>query len=281
VGSSSSKRPLETDRISTEILESGAGGRPLLILHGFCGAKESFEEVLRPLADDGWHVVAFDQRGHGSADHPAGRSSYSFGEFVEDALALADALGWSRFVLLGHSMGGMTAQRLAGRAQGRLDGLVLEDTAGRAPQIEPELVAAGRSLVETEGLPALVELMRDMGGILDTPAHKRLLVERAGYQEELDAQTLACSAEMWLAMSKAMFEEPDTTESLTSLEVPALVVVGEQDDAFLEGSVRLADAIPRARLSVIADAGHSPHLEATEAFLEHLGSFLDGLGRRD
>lgn len=256
------------------VLEWGEGGRPLLVLHGFCGAKENYSELAAPLAEEGWHVVVPDQRGHGESDHPADRSAYSFGAFVVDALALADTLGFESFVLLGHSMGGMTAQMLALEHPGRLGALVLMDTSHTSVEMDPELARAGRNLVETGGIPAMVEALKAAGDPLATDAHRRLVAERPGLSETLDAQTLGCSKEMWLSMSQAMFDAPDRLELLGKLRVPTLVVVGEQDAPFVAASRRMADAIPGAALAVLEDAGHSPQLEAPGATVEALLGFL-------
>jgi pimeloyl-ACP methyl ester carboxylesterase len=272
-----SSRVVEAGGVGLEILEAGEGGDPLLVLHGFCGAKENFSEAASQLAERGWHVVVPDQRGHGVSAHPAGTSAYSFDLFVSDALALVDALGWRRFVLIGHSMGGMVAQQLALTAPDRLRGLVLMDTFHAAPQIDEDLTAAGRKLVEDGGMAALVEAMRGLEGPLETEAHRRLLAERPGYQELTDAQTVACSADMWLSMSAAILSARDTLEDLRSLRLPVLVVVGEQDEPFLEASHRMAETIPGSRLAVIPDGGHSPQLEAPEAWTRAVSSFLGDL----
>jgi len=271
------KRWLKAGDVELEVLESGSGGRPLLVLHGFCGAKENYDEVIGPLARAGWHVVVPDQRGHGASSHPEGEGSYGFGYFVSDALALADTLGWDRFVLLGHSMGGMTAQMLALEHPERVAALILMDTAHARLEIDAELVDAGRQMVEAKGLAALVEAMSSVEDPLATEAHKRLVAERHGYQELLDAQTLACSAEMWVAMTRAMFGAEDRLDDLRTLAVPTLVVVGEQDRPFLGPSRRMAEAIPGARLEALAGAGHSPQLEAPEALLGALTGFLRNL----
>jgi pimeloyl-ACP methyl ester carboxylesterase len=258
-------------------LEEGSGGRPLLVLHGFCGAKENFEGITGPLAERGWHVFVPDQRGHGESAHPVGGSSYSFEHFAADALAIADVLGWTRFALLGHSMGGMTSQLVAIGDPQRLRGLVLMDTSHKGLEIDPQLAATGRQIVATGGMPALVEALRRLEGPLETQAHRRLLAERPGYQELLDAQTLAVSEDMWLAMSEAIFGSPDRLGELRSLAVPTLVIVGEQDAPFLGPSRRMAEAIPRARLAVVPDAGHSPQLESPDDLMATLSSFLDTL----
>lgn len=270
-------RSVDAGGVRLEAIETGSGGRPLVILHGFCGAKESFAEVMQPLSARGWHVVALDQRGHGRSEHPPGRDSYRFEYFVDDALAAADTLGFGRFVLLGHSMGGMISQLLALKAPERLHALILMDTFCGPLAIEPEDAAAGRRIVESGGMRALVEAMRGAEDPLTTEAHRRLLAERPGYQEWLDERTLACSAEMWLSMSEEMFGARDLLGELRGLDAPTLVVVGEQDGPFLDQSRRMAAAIPGARLAVIADAGHSPQLEAPATWLAAVTTFLEGL----
>ena len=68
------------DDAGTEVLavaEAGVGGRPLVLVHGFTGAKEDFTEWLDPLAELGWHAVALDQRGHGESHKPHDEAAYS------------------------------------------------------------------------------------------------------------------------------------------------------------------------------------------------------------
>src|SRR3954454_20069655 len=100
--------PLATG-VELEVLEAGSpgSGRKLMLVHGFTGAKEDFADHLDRLGELGWHAVAPDNRGHGASDQPEGTSAYNLEIFARDTLAVADELGWDRFVLLGHSMGGM------------------------------------------------------------------------------------------------------------------------------------------------------------------------------
>jgi pimeloyl-ACP methyl ester carboxylesterase len=139
------------------VAEAGAGGRPLMLVHGFTGAKEDFTEFLDRLAGRGWHAVAPDLRGHGASDHPADPAGYSLETFASDVRALADARGWQRFVLLGHSMGGMIAQHVALDDPWRLRGLVLMDTThGPVDWVDPDAVALGTAVVRDEGMYGLM-----------------------------------------------------------------------------------------------------------------------------
>lgn len=264
------------DGLGLACLEAGAGGRPLLLVHGFCGAKEDFADHLDPLADRGWHVVAPDLRGHGDSDKPDDEVDYAVECFVEDLVGLVDDLGWRRFVVLGHSFGSFVAQRLALDHPARVAAVVLMSTATGAPVgLDPATALRGIDVVRTSGLETLARLQAESGSALDTPAHRRLLAERPGYREWNDAKLLGSSPAMWCAVVDAIVHRPDHTEELGRLDVPTLVVVGEQDEPFVSPSREVAATIPGARLAVVADAGHSPQLEAPAAWWEPVAAFLD------
>ena len=271
---------IQAGDVSLEVASAGAGGRPLLLVHGFTGAKEDFTDFLDQLADLGWHAVAPDLRGHGGSDHPEGEDAYSLVQFARDLDALADALGWTRFVLLGHSMGGMIAQVFALQPSGaRLDGLVLMDTSHACPDgLDPDSMATGASIVRDGGIPLLVDILRKRGADpLATEADQRLRREKPGYVEFGERKLLASADAMWIAMAHEMVHGEDRLERLRELRVPTLVMVGEQDTPFLGHSRRMAAAIPTSTLAVLPGGGHSPQFEAPEPWWSALTAFLDSL----
>lgn len=261
------------------IAEAGAGQRPLLIVHGFTGAKEDFTPWLEPLAEAGWHAVAPDVRGHGGSAKPTAESDYSFEIMARDALGLTGALGWDRYVLLGHSMGGMIAQVMACAAPGRLDGLILMDTSHGPLNLDAELVQAAVEIVRSQGIDALATILAEQQGPLSTPAHQRLLASQAGYAEFGDRKLRASSAAMYAAMAPAFLSATDRLESLQALPsaLPVLVLVGEQDKPFLAPSKRMAATVGQGSLEVIPDAGHSPQFENPDGWWQALSAFLGKL----
>lgn len=277
------ERLVELGGIDIAIAEAGTGGRPFLLLHGFTGAKEDFTAWLDPLADAGWHAVAPDHRGHGASTKPASEDAYSFDILTDDAFALVEFLGWDRFALLGHSMGGMVAQLMAGRAPERLEALVLMDTDhGPMGSLDPELVQTAVSIVRDRGIDGLADIMATTDSPLDSPAHQRVLAERPGYAAFEDRKFRATSPALYAAMAPAFTATPDRLGALASLPptLPCLVMVGEQDTPMLEGSKQMAAAIPHACLAVIPEAGHTPQFENTAAWWEALSSFLAAVPAR-
>jgi len=268
------------EAVELSIAEAGAGGRPLLLVHGFTGAKEDFRDVVGPLADAGHWVVAPDLRGHGDSSHPAGEDAYGLDRFAADIDGLIDALGWDRFDLLGHSMGGMIAQLVAVERSASIDRLVLMDTATGGIEFSDgggsehaTIMRMGIELCRAEGLAAVAAVLAMGDQPLDTPSHARLasLPHFAEWEEQ---KFLASSPDMWCAMVEQFLTVEDRMDSLSGLPMPTLVIVGEQDRPFRRVSSRMAEVIPDARLVVVPDAGHSPQFENPPVFYEALSEFL-------
>ena len=105
-----------------------AGAPPLLALHGWLDNAASFAPMAPFLA--GYDLVALDLPGHGQSFHYPVDAEYSLFSTLLDVLAAADALGWTRFTLLGHSMGGAIASLLAAAAPERIERLRLIEAIG-------------------------------------------------------------------------------------------------------------------------------------------------------
>ena len=272
-------RRVNTGRLTVSIAESApevGAGRPLLLVHGFTGAKEDFAELFAPLAATGWHAVAPDLRGHGDSDKPAGAASYDLEAFEADVLALADTLDWPEFVLLGHSMGGTVAQRIALHAPERVRALVLMSTFHGPLEIDPALVALGVMIVDQGGMPALAGALaaRRSDDPAAVAARARMEAVRPGHAEWADAKLLSCSPDMWRALAPRFPAWPDTLPELPAVTAPTLVVVGSEDEAMLPQCRQIAAAIPGAQLVVLDGLRHSPQLESPDQTWAALAPFL-------
>ncbi|HEX2119660.1 MAG TPA: alpha/beta hydrolase, partial [Acidimicrobiales bacterium] len=260
-------RRVDLGDVGLEFAEAGEGGRPVLLVHGFTADKKEVAGLLAPLADRGWHAVAPDLRGHGRSDRPVEPQAYSFEILAADLVALAGSLGWDRFAVVGHSMGGAVAQLVALDHPERLTGLVLASTFhGPVKGISMELVELGRWVVRETGMAGLADAMaaRRAENPDSVAAFERLQEARPGYAEESRRRLVTTSPDMWMALAPRFVDQPDRLDSLAGLDVPTAVIVGELDSTMLDDCVRLAKAIPGADLTVIPDAGHVPQLENPE-----------------
>lgn len=264
-----------TSPVDLTISEAGRGGRPLLLVHGFTGAKEDFGDWVEPLADEGWWVVAPDLRGHGESPKPDLESAYSLSAFASDLVALVDRLGWSGFHLLGHSMGGMVAQDLALSHGHRISALLLMNTHhGPVPGYDEALVDLGVELVRKEGIEGLMAALRALAPQEPTPSEIRVRARRPAYQDWCDAKLRAVSPAMYAALALELTRRPDRLRDLAKLAMPTRVIVGAEDRDFLEAAPRMAATIPRADLVSIPDAAHSPQFENPEGWWAAVAPFL-------
>lgn len=272
---------LQVDGRAVAHLEAGGtpeDGAPLLLLHGFTGSKEDFASVISELARHR-RVVAVDLPGHGGSagpDDPAGYAQAAVAGWVLDC---ADALGLGEFHLLGHSMGGLIAQRVAARASQRLCSLVLMDTGVGAPREEVcDIAAAIAMAVQTSGLEAGFEVSR--AAAAQGRAHLDIEIDRA---EFVRRRFLALNPAAVIGEARALIRATPLQAFLKAVDVPVLVAYGEHDDVWTPSEqAQLVRAVGGAREAVITGARHSPQLENTAAWLEAVDGFLaevDGRAR--
>lgn len=260
------------DGVELEVVDRGAG--PVLVLvHGFGGAKEDFDDQIDDLAGD-HRVVTFDLRGHGASGGPDVEAGYSLDRCAADLECVVDDLGIATCRLLGHSMGGMIVRRFVLRAPDRIDALVLMDTSpGPVPTLDAELIDLGVQIAKEQGMDELKRVM-DAFTPLGTPAYERCLQERPGYREFGDRKWASLREAMYTKMLIEVRDQPEQLGQLASVACPTLILVGAEDTPFLPGSHAMAGTIPGAELVVIPDAGHSPQFENGDVWLAELRRFL-------
>lgn len=257
---------IDIGEVALEVEDHGEGV-PFILVHGFPLSSAIWTPV-RTAVEHAARLITPDLRGFGASDKPA--TGYEIAELADDVVRLADALGIDRFVLGGHSMGGYVALRVAAVRPERIAGLVLLDT--RAEADSPE----GRMRRDE----AIARIARgDVSGFLDDfvgglvgPSTKarapRILEELLAIAAEAAPHALSgCLA--------GMRDRDDSRPLLARLDVPALVIVGQEDSLTVPLSSRaMAQALPRARLAEIALSGHTPCVERPIPTAEAILSFL-------
>jgi pimeloyl-ACP methyl ester carboxylesterase len=252
--------------------EEGGEGLPVLLLHGFPLHRDIFAPVL-PAASQLARVVALDLPGFGASPLPA--EGFSMQSLAREVLAFARGKGFRRFALVGHSMGGYVALEVASQAPEALAGLVLLASHPRADTPEArarraEGVALIRSGLRQEFLAGFLSRLLSRWSQQNAP---RLAAELA-------AMAQAVPDEVLVGCLEAMAARADHTVTLTRLQVPVLVLIGEEDALITrELAESAAQAATRGELVVIPEAGHVPTMEKPIATAEALARFLRALER--
>ena len=244
------------DRNGVRVVYRRAGTGPFVLLtHGYGASSHMFNSNAGALADC-CTIVAWDLRGHGASDYPTDAAEYTREKSIDDMVAILDDVGADRAVIGGHSLGGYLSLLFALEHPERTEGLVLIGTGPGFRKAEgreqwnqmAERYATSLTKHGLAGLPGSAELTaevhRDAGG---------LVFAARGILTQHDSRVI---------------------DSLADIDVPALVVIGENDEVFMPGSVYMAEKLPCADLVVIPGAGHAPNVTHADEFDAALRSFL-------
>ncbi len=247
----------------------GESGEPLVFVHGYTGDITDWRHQL-PAFSQSFRVLIVDNRGHGQSEAPADRSAYTIEHLADDVEALVGELGIGRYHVLGHSMGGAVVQEIALRSADRLLSLTLHDTTDdfSAAASNPA-IAAWRdfrfNLAESEGMEAVANASSPF------PPPPHLPAERL---EETRVRMSKMSTDAFIGAWKGL--EQWKGDRADQIRTQTLVIYGDLDAQFLiDGSQRLAAAIPDAELSVIPQTAHQPQWERPQLYNAALGAFLN------
>ena len=254
-------------------VEPGAGGGPpVLLIAGLGYASWCWHELRERLGGE-LALTAFDNRGAGRSDKPAG--PYAIAQLADDAAAVIDALGHPAVAVLGHSMGGYIALTLALRHPGKVRSLVLVGTSPGGPRTQPT--------------PAETLATWQLAGTLTPQQYARASMPKSfapGWTdahpaefEDILARRLQfpTPAASWLAQYQACVEYVARGAEVERITAPALVVHGEQDQVVVHANGRLlAERLPNARFASLPAAGHLPFLEDPPGFAALVRGHLRG-----
>jgi pimeloyl-ACP methyl ester carboxylesterase len=241
----------------------GSGAHRVIAIHGWFGDQHAFDALLPHLDEGAFTVVVPDLRGYGEAIEFAGE--FTVDEAAHDLLALAEDLGWQSFSLIGHSMGGKIAQRVAGLVPDKVERLV------------------GISPVPASGVPfdaGTAELFRSAA---TTPEARRQIIDFStgsrypgASLDKMVQYSLGHSHETAFAQYLASWSGEDFHAEVTGSATPVKVIIGAHDGSISADLMRqtVMQWFPRSELTEFADAGHYALDELPIATAAEIEKFL-------
>lgn len=249
----------------------GQNLRTIVLLHAFPLGANMWEPQIRSIPK-GWRLITPDLRGFGGTTDPDDAAP-SMDDYAADVVDLLEALGVTRAVVGGCSMGGYATFAVLRAAPDLVEAVVLADTRAGADSQEGRANRKGMlALLDREGPSGVA---RDMlPRLLGATTREHNPTVEATVRRLIKQQSPSAIR----GAIRRMMDRTDSMPLVSALRLPALVVVGEEDELTpVAESRRIAEVIPGARLEIIARAGHLASLEQPEPFNAALAAFLSGI----
>lgn len=251
--------------VDIHYLRTGSNKPPLVLLHGLMTNGTCWIPLARALETD-YDVIMPDARGHGNSSVPD--HGYHYNDLAADVIDLIDTLGLPSPLLLGHSMGGMTAALVASRASKRLRGLVLADPTFLTPQRQQEVHES--------------DVADQHRRVLNRP-REELLAEMKTRPRPRSSEMIELLAQARFQTSIRAFEvlkppNPDYMQLIKSLDIPSLLVIGDVGSIVShEMAIELALLNQHVQVAQIKEAGHGIPYDQPEHFSAVVQTFLHSL----
>jgi hypothetical protein len=255
---------LSQGQLALNIFEPSEYKGDAILIHGFTGSKEDFDDIGPLLAEHGYRTFAYDHRGIHESPHSADGSTYSMEAYARDAIEIARRFNLSTPHLFGHSYGGAVAQR--------------------AVILEPELFASltlfcsGPHSRENLGLSQVIlerqvgktmqESWDEFAGVLYVSHKRRSLMEK---------RWLANDPLSILKQAKDLSTFSSVIPEVAATKIASHVIYGESDDAWPLAMQDQMAADLSAPVTVIKDAGHCPNEDQPESTAKAIAEFWSSL----
>jgi len=252
----------------------GTSVDPVVVLsHGWGMNGRAWDDVVAGLCDSGYGVLVYDHRACGQSDKDF--RNVSIGALGDDVVALCDHLSLSRVVLNGWSLGGAVAVDAAAKLGSRLAGLVL--TGGATPRYtQAEGFPHGGT--EADVAATVAALRADRVNFLHGLYFDGVFAAPVGEIVKRHVVGLALQASPAADASLGALAHIDQREIMSRLDVPALVITGDQDGVVAPAIAEFASRLlPQGELAVMSGCGHAPFIEDRTTYRSLLHGFLQGI----
>ena len=251
----------QANGINIHYLRTGGRKPPLVLLHGLTGSGACWIPLARALEDE-YDVVMPDGRGHGNSSTPL--DGYRYQNHAGDVVGLIDGLGLDVPVVLGHSMGGMTAAVLASQTGTAIRAVILADPTFLNPQRQ-------REVHESD----VVQQHRRLLGLDKAEVLDQLRLRHPHRSPELIELIAAARLETRIdAFDVLTPPNPEYHELVSAINIPMLLIIGDNGVVSHETAQELQNLNPRLRVELIQDVGHALPYDQPDRFEAVVRSFL-------
>ncbi len=278
--------PLQSEATPLHYVTKGAGS-PLIFIHGGPGNNHQYFLLsMETLASD-HQLIFYDQRGSGKSMTPLNLEDLNIEQFVEDLEDLRASLNLDQFTAVGHSWGALVALEYAISYPEHLSSMILlnplpastQDMSAFAEEVETRLKNPNNQFFALQQSPLLLE------GDLPTLQNysKELYKEFFFNPDQISKLNLAIEPQSALQgmVIYHFFEETlfksgfDFKWKLHQVQAPTLIIHGDADPIPLWTVQEISQKIPQAKLKVLEDCGHFPHIEKPQQLFKEIRNFLD------
>ena len=237
---------IQGEPLAIQIFEAlGEKKGDVLLVYGFTGSKEDFSEIGPLIANDGYRVITFDNRGQHESSHTKRPDGYSMSSLGRDVLELSKQLELKKPHLLGHSFGGLIAQQA----------VKLESKAWSSLTL---LCSGPGGIADWLNDPQFENLTNETKGEI---WEKHLEQDRVGNikYELWKKRWLASDANSTMTYRDHLIKQPSLIASIAKLGITSHVIYGENDDAWpIEDQNKMAIEL-KAKMTVLPNCGHCPN----------------------
>ncbi|MEO8287278.1 MAG: alpha/beta fold hydrolase [Chloroflexota bacterium] len=268
-------------------------GQPVIVLHGGPDFDHSYFLPDLDRLSDSYQLIYYDQRGRGKSADNVQPEDVTIQSEIDDLERLREYFGLDKVALLGHSWGGLLAMEYAIRHPDRVSHLILVNTAPasrddyllfrqerrkRTPDNVEKLQAMSATTGYREGDPDTVAAYYRIHfkGAIRQPEHLEQVVGTLRASFTKDGILKAWEIEQRLMGETWLSSEYDLLPDLRQLNMPALIIHGEDDFIPVECANHIVDAIPGARFALLRECGHYSYIESPDEVRKEIADFFHG-----
>jgi len=255
----------QANGIDIHLLRTGGSKPPLVLLHGLTGNGACWTPVARALEGD-YDVLMPDARGHGKSSTPL--HGYRYDDHARDVMGLIRSLGLAAPIVVGHSMGGMTAAVVASQLAEVIRGVILVDPTFLSPERQREVRDSD-----------VAEQHRRLLSLDEGELAARLRARYARRSSEMVELLVAARAQTRMSAFDVLTPpNPEYRPLVGTIEVPILLAIGDTGPVVsLETARELQSLNPRVRVAEIPGAGHGVPFDQPERLVAVVRSFIGSL----